>query len=74
MDALNVCGHSLEFMLLARRSKMPVHKLKCREQEVNYELSPTIIKYAHSRSPFKALKILCFDKYRSKLKKLSEKT
>ena len=53
---------------------MAVHKLKRQEQEVKYELWPTIIKYAHLRSLLKALKMLCFNNYKSNLKTLSEKT
>ena len=44
-----------------------------RYRGIKHKLWPTIIKYTRSRSLFKALKVLYFNKYKSNLKNLSEK-
>ena len=55
LDWLVPHSHSLEFMLHTRRLKMAVHKLQPQKSEGECELWPVIIKYARSRSLFKAL-------------------
>ena len=71
MSAIILCNsrltHASERWLCINYNTNYNYEIKC-------ELWPTIIKYACWRSLFKALKKLCFNKYKSNLRTLRKKT